>query len=223
MPAFFDTAADTPPLIAILRGLLPEQAAAVGETLYAAGFRVLEVPLNRPQALRSIELLARTLPAGAVVGGGTVLSAVEVEAVAAAGGTLVVSPDANAEVIRATRERGLWSLPGAATPTEAFAAIRAGAHAIKAFPAEALPPAVIHHPAGACRLPLQQCRRRRLRTRQRLVCLGRTAAAAGAARQLLRRGLERDPMLKQPRAGRRRLRRLAVRARLAGTPEAGSP
>jgi len=143
MPAFFDTAADTPPLIAILRGLLPEQAAAVGETLYAAGFRVLEVPLNRPQALRSIELLARTLPAGAVVGGGTVLSAAEVEAVAAAGGTLVVSPDANAEVIRATRERGLWSLPGAATPTEAFAAIRAGAHAIKAFPAEALPPAVI--------------------------------------------------------------------------------
>ena len=143
MSSFFDTASGTPPLIAILRGLAPEQAAAVGETLYAAGFRVLEVPLNRPQALRSIELLARTLPAGTVVGGGTVLSVTEVEAVAAAGGTLVVSPDTNPEVIRATRQRGLWSLPGAATPTEAFAAIRAGAHALKAFPAEALPPAVI--------------------------------------------------------------------------------
>jgi 2-dehydro-3-deoxyphosphogalactonate aldolase len=142
-PNFFDLGDTCPPLIAILRGLAPEHAAEVGTTLYRAGFRALEVPLNRPGALQALERLAAALPAGTVLGAGTVLRPEEVEAVAAHGGTLVVSPDVNPEVIRASRNRGLWSLPGAATPSEAFAAIRAGAHAIKAFPAEALPPVVI--------------------------------------------------------------------------------
>ncbi len=139
----FDIEPGAPPLIAILRGLAPEQAAEVGALLYRAGFRILEVPLNRPHALRTIELLAGSVPAGTLVGGGTVLTSQDVDAVAAAGGRLIVSPDSNAEVIRKTRQQGLWSLPGAATPTEAFAAMRAGAHAVKAFPAESLPAAVI--------------------------------------------------------------------------------
>lgn len=143
MPNFFDLGDGCPPLIAILRGLDPAQAAEVGTTLYQAGFRVLEVPLNRPGALQALERLAAALPAGVVVGAGTVLTPEDVDAVAAHGGTLVVSPEVNPEVIQACRRRGLWSLPGAATPSEAYAAIRAGAHAIKAFPAEALPPAVI--------------------------------------------------------------------------------
>lgn len=142
MPNFFDLDG-CPPLIAILRGLDPGQAAEVGTTLYRAGFRALEVPLNRPGALQALQRLAQALPRDAVVGAGTVLTPDDVDAVAAHGGTLVVSPDVNPDVIRASRSRGLWSLPGAATPSEAFAAIRAGAHAIKAFPAEALPPAVI--------------------------------------------------------------------------------
>jgi 2-dehydro-3-deoxyphosphogalactonate aldolase len=141
--ATFGIEPSAPPLIAILRGLAAERAAEVGMILYRAGFRLLEVPLNRPQALRSIERLVETLPAGTTVGAGTVLTAEEVAAVAAAGGRLIVSPDCNPQVIRAARERGLWSLPGAATPSEAFAAVRAGAHAVKAFPAEALPPAVL--------------------------------------------------------------------------------
>lgn len=132
-----------PSLIAILRGLPPEDAIAVGQALYDAGFRVIEVPLNRPGALVCIERLAATFGASAIVGAGTVLSPAEVDAVAAAGGRLIVSPDCNPDVIRATRGRGLWSLPGVATPSEAFTAMRAGAHAVKAFPAEALPPAVI--------------------------------------------------------------------------------
>lgn len=143
MPGYFGIDNDAPPLVAILRGLAPEAAVDVGMTLYRAGFRLLEVPLNRPGALRSIERLAGSLPAGSLIGAGTVLTPTEVADVAAAGGRLIVSPDTNPAVIHATCERGLCSLPGAATPSEAFTAIRAGAGAIKAFPAEVLPPAAI--------------------------------------------------------------------------------
>jgi len=131
------------PLVAILRGLQPERATEVGDILYQAGFRLLEVPLNRPGALAAMQAMRRHLPADALVGAGTVLSVEQANAVAEAGGQLVISPDCNPLVIARTRELGLLSIPGAATPSEAFAALRAGAHAVKAFPAEGLPPEVI--------------------------------------------------------------------------------
>ncbi|MEC5396506.1 2-dehydro-3-deoxy-6-phosphogalactonate aldolase [Uliginosibacterium sp. H1] len=131
------------PLIAILRGLTPDEAVTVGQCLFDAGVRVLEVPLNRPGALACITSLRAALPPDVLIGAGTVLSPQAVADVAAAGGELIISPDCNPEVIRTTRERGLWSLPGVSTPTEAFAALRAGAQGIKIFPAEAVPPTVV--------------------------------------------------------------------------------
>lgn len=124
------------PLVAILRGLEPEHAAAVGAALVASGFHTLEVPLNRPGALECIEILARSLPADALVGGGTMLTVADVEAVHAAGGRLMVSPNCDVAVIARAVALGMLCAPGVATPTEAFAALKAGAHALKLFPAE---------------------------------------------------------------------------------------
>ncbi|MDZ7937733.1 MAG: 2-dehydro-3-deoxy-6-phosphogalactonate aldolase [Rhodoferax sp.] len=124
------------PLVAILRGLEPSQAQAVGEALAESGFRVLEVPLNRPGALECIATLARTLPVDAIVGGGTMLTVADVEAVHAAGGRLMVSPNCDAAVIRRAVALDMLCAPGIATPTEAFTALQAGAHALKLFPAE---------------------------------------------------------------------------------------
>lgn len=124
------------PLVAILRGLVPAEAQAVGEALVESGFRTLEVPLNRPGALECIATLARTLPADAIVGGGTMLTVADVESVHAAGGRLMVSPNCDVAVIRRAVELGMLCAPGVATPTEAFAALQAGAHALKLFPAE---------------------------------------------------------------------------------------
>ena len=129
-----------PPLVAILRGLQPERAADVGRVLLDAGFRALEVPLNRPGALQCIERLA-ALAGDAWIGAGTVTEASQVDAVAAAGGRLIVSPHFDAAVVARTRERGLMSVPGVFTASEAFAALCTGAHALKIFPAEAMPPA----------------------------------------------------------------------------------
>lgn len=126
----------TPPLVAILRGLAPQDAAAAGAALFGAGFRLLEVPLNRPGALESIAILAKNAPRGAIVGGGTMLSVADVEAVHAAGGRLMVAPNANVEVIARGAALGMLCAPGVATPTEGFAALAAGAHALKIFPAE---------------------------------------------------------------------------------------
>jgi 2-dehydro-3-deoxyphosphogalactonate aldolase len=131
------------PLIAILRGVRPDEAVAIGETLLDAGFRVIEVPLNSPAPLASIRRLAEAFGDRARIGAGTVLTVEQVRDVAAAGGTLVVSPNANPAVIRATKAAGLWSAPGVATPTEGFAALDAGADELKLFPAEQLPPAVV--------------------------------------------------------------------------------
>lgn len=131
------------PLIAILRGVRPDEAVPIGETLLDAGFRVIEVPLNSPQPLDSIIRLAAAFGDRARIGAGTVLTVEQVRDVAAAGGTLVVSPNANPAVIRATKAAGLWSGPGVATPTEGFAALDAGADMLKLFPAEQLPPAVV--------------------------------------------------------------------------------
>jgi 2-dehydro-3-deoxyphosphogalactonate aldolase len=126
----------TMPLVAILRGLEVAQAQAVGQALYASGFRTLEVPLNRPGALQCIELLTRALPADALVGGGTMLTQTDVDAVHAAGGRLMVSPNCDARVISHAAGLGMLCAPGVATPTEAFAALEAGAHALKLFPSE---------------------------------------------------------------------------------------
>jgi 2-dehydro-3-deoxyphosphogalactonate aldolase len=131
------------PLVAILRGVEPGEAVSIGQALSAAGFRALEVPLNSPQPLQSIRALAAALGAYALIGAGTVLDPADVERVAAAGGRLIVMPHADHAVIRAAKTRGLLCVPGVATPTEAFAALAAGADVLKLFPAEALPPAVV--------------------------------------------------------------------------------
>lgn len=132
---------DDLPLVAILRGLVPEEAVEVGEALVAAGFRTLEVPLNSPRPLDSIARLATALGDRAVVGAGTVLTPAEAHAVADAGGRLMVSPNTDAAVIAAARARHMLALPGVFTPTEAFAALAAGADALKLFPAEIAGPA----------------------------------------------------------------------------------
>jgi len=131
------------PLVAIIRGVTPDEVEGIGETLYAAGFRIIEVPLNSPDPLRSIELLAKRIGEEAIIGAGTVLHPHEVRQVADAGARIVVSPSTDAEVIRATVEAGLVSCPGYFTPSEAFVALRAGAHALKLFPAEGASPAVV--------------------------------------------------------------------------------
>jgi 2-dehydro-3-deoxyphosphogalactonate aldolase len=130
------------PLIAILRGLKPAEAPEIGAVLVEAGFRLIEVPLNSPQPLESIALLKRQFPQ-ALIGAGTVLKAEEVRDVAAAGGELIVAPNFNREVVVETVRLGLTSLPGILTPTEAFAALEAGAHGLKLFPSEIASPAVV--------------------------------------------------------------------------------
>ncbi len=132
-----------PPLVAILRGLEPARATQVGEILFSAGFLLLEVPLNRPGALDSISALKAIAPAGALVGGGTILAVKDVNDVAAVGGTLAVSPNCDPEIIHHAVNCGMITLPGVATVTEAFLAMRSGAHGLKLFPAEAFAPAYV--------------------------------------------------------------------------------
>jgi 2-dehydro-3-deoxyphosphogalactonate aldolase len=139
----FDAFFDRCPLIAILRGVRPDEVEEIGETLVDAGFAIIEVPLNSPDPLDSIARLARRLAGRAVVGAGTVLRIEEVAAVAKAGGTLAISPNANPQVIAAAADHGLVSVPGFFTPSEAIAALNAGAAALKLFPAEATSPAVL--------------------------------------------------------------------------------
>ena len=131
------------PLIAILRGVTPEEIVPVGLALYEAGFRAIEIPLNSHEPLHSIGLLAAELGERALIGAGTVLSVRQVEEVAQAGGRLIVSPNCNAQVIQATRQAGLFSAPGVATPSEGFAALEAGADVLKLFPAEQFNPAIV--------------------------------------------------------------------------------
>mgnify|MGYP004545166623 CR=1 FL=1 len=131
------------PLVAVLRDLTPDEAPAIGDALVDAGFTLIEVPLNSPDPFASIRLLADRLGDRAVIGAGTVLTTDHVAAVKDAGGTLVVSPNTDTAVIRATVAAGMISLPGYFTPSEAFAALAAGAHGLKLFPAEAATPAVL--------------------------------------------------------------------------------
>ncbi len=129
-------------LVAILRGLTPAEALPVGEVLWQAGFRIIEVPLNSPSPLQSIQILRQALPQ-ALVGAGTVMTVADVHAVHGAGGQLVVSPNCNLEVIRAAVGLGMVCLPGVITPTEAFAALDAGAQGLKFFPADMVPPSAV--------------------------------------------------------------------------------
>lgn len=130
-------------LIAILRGLDPEEAVAIGEALCAAGIRILEVPLNSPDPFRSIQALAKAAKGRFVVGAGTVTEPQQVDLLHAAGGTLCVSPDCHAPVVARALELGLTPVPGVFTPTEAFSALRAGAKHLKLFPAEAASPSTL--------------------------------------------------------------------------------
>lgn len=130
-------------LIAILRGLRPEEAASIGGVLYQAGFRVIEVPLNSPQPYDSIRILRATLPADCLIGAGTVLTPEQVGLVKAAGGQVIVMPHSDPKVLRAAKAAGLYLSPGIATPTEAFAALAEGADVLKLFPAEQMGPAVV--------------------------------------------------------------------------------
>lgn len=131
------------PLIAIIRGVTPDDAEAIGAAIREAGIRIIEVPLNSPAPLQSIEKLAKRFGEDMLVGAGTVFTPANVEDVRAAGGRLIVSPHSNPAVVRATVEAGMVSCPGYFTPTEAFAALDAGATALKLFPAEAASPDVL--------------------------------------------------------------------------------
>lgn len=134
---------DSLPLIAVLRGITPEEIPDVGDALTSNGFRVLEVPLNSPRAMESIRLLAERWGADCLVGAGTVIAVDDVARVRAAGGQVIVMPHADVAVIRAAKAEGMLCVPGVATPTEAFAALAAGADGLKMFPAEALPPGAL--------------------------------------------------------------------------------
>jgi 2-dehydro-3-deoxyphosphogalactonate aldolase len=147
------------PLVAILRGLTPDEALPIARALYGAGFRLIEVPLNSPEPLRSIAAIRAALADDALVGAGTVLTPQSVADVRAAGGELIVMPHADTAVIRAAKAAGAVCMPGVATPTEAFAALEAGADALKLFPAELITPAALKAmravlPAGTTLYPV---------------------------------------------------------------------
>jgi 2-dehydro-3-deoxyphosphogalactonate aldolase len=131
------------PLIAIIRGVTPDEAEEIGNAVYEAGIRIVEVPLNSPDPIKSIERLANRFGNEMLVGGGTVFTPASVEDIRLAGGRIVVSPHSRPEVIRATVQVGMVSCPGYFTPTEAFSALDAGATALKLFPAEAATPEVL--------------------------------------------------------------------------------
>ncbi|MGV2907792.1 2-dehydro-3-deoxy-6-phosphogalactonate aldolase [Achromobacter sp. AGC25] len=141
-------------LIAILRGIKPAEAEPIGLELYRAGFRLIEVPLNSPDPLDSIRAMRAALPTDCLIGAGTVLNPDDCARVQDAGGELIVMPHSDAAVIRAAKALGMASCPGVATPTEAFAALAAGADVLKMFPAEQLGPAVLKAWRAVMRPPI---------------------------------------------------------------------
>lgn len=147
------------PLIAILRGVRPDEATPIAAALEAAGIAIVEVPLNSPDPLASIAALARGFGPRLLIGAGTVMTEAQIADIAHAGGRLVVTPHADATVTRAAKAHGLIAIPGCFTPTEAFAMLAAGADALKLFPAEAASPAVLRAlravlPPGTAVLPV---------------------------------------------------------------------
>jgi 2-dehydro-3-deoxyphosphogalactonate aldolase len=147
------------PLVAILRGVRPDEVEGIGDALLDAGFAIIEVPLNSPDPIESIRRLAARCGDRALVGAGTVLDPADCARIAAAGGRLVVTPHADPDVVRAAKAAGLLAVPGFMTPGEAFALLRAGADGLKLFPAEAASPAVVKAllavlPAGTAILPV---------------------------------------------------------------------
>jgi 2-dehydro-3-deoxyphosphogalactonate aldolase len=147
------------PLIAILRGVKPEEVVAIGAALEREGIAIVEVPLNSPRPVESIALLARAFGEHLLVGAGTVMTTAQVTEIAAAGGKLIVTPHADAAIARAAKQHGLLAVPGFFTPAEAFAMLGAGADGLKLFPAEAASPAVLRAlravlPPGTAVLPV---------------------------------------------------------------------
>ena len=138
----FAQALDQLPLVAILRGLTPEEAPAIGQALVDSGFALIEVPLNSPRPLESIAALAAQHP-NHLIGAGTVLTSAQVREVQAAGGRIIISPHFDPVVVHEALRLGLVCVPGVATPSEACAALHAGAHALNLFPAEMLTPSVL--------------------------------------------------------------------------------
>ena len=134
---------DRLPLVAILRGVTPEEVVGVSDALAEAGFAIIEVPLNSPRPLESIERLRAKFAEEILIGAGTVMTPAQVKDVAAAGGRLIVMPHGDAEVVRVAKAAGLACIPGVSTPTEGFAALANGADALKLFPAELLTPVVL--------------------------------------------------------------------------------
>ena len=147
------------PLVAILRGVKPDEVVAIGAALERQGVVIVEVPLNSPRPMESIALLAREFGERLLIGAGTVMTPAQVAEIAAAGGRLIVTPHADAAIVRAAKQHGLLSVPGFFTPSEAFAMLAAGADALKLFPSEAASPAVLRAlravlPAGTAVLPV---------------------------------------------------------------------
>lgn len=147
------------PLIAILRGVKPTEVLAIGSALERQGIAILEVPLNSPQPLDSMAQLAGAFGDRLLIGAGTVMTPNQVAEIAAAGGQLIVTPHADASIVRTAKQHGLFTVPGFFTPAEAFAMLAAGADALKLFPAEAASPAVLRAlravlPPGTAVLPV---------------------------------------------------------------------
>ncbi len=141
--ARFRAAREVLPFVAVLRGIKPEECEKIGRGIHESGFRLVEVPLNSPDPFSSIAVLRRALPYDTLVGAGTVLDIDKVEQVKDAGGEMVFMPHADVTVIKAAKSAGLLCVPGVATPTEAFAALAAGADALKLFPAEMISPRIV--------------------------------------------------------------------------------
>jgi 2-dehydro-3-deoxyphosphogalactonate aldolase len=139
----FETAFEQCALVAILRGIKPSEAQEIGKVLYQAGFRIIEVPLNSPDPLKSIKILAESLPQDCIVGAGTVLTTDDVHAVKQAGGSIIIMPHSDPDVVKEAKAQGMFCMPGVATPTEGFAAFKNGADGIKLFPAEMIPPSIV--------------------------------------------------------------------------------
>lgn len=140
----FLEALDACPLVAILRGITPDEIDAVSDILVGAGYRIIEVPLNSPDPLRSIERLAERHGDHALIGAGTVMTPEDVIDVRDAGGELIVMPHLDVDVVEEAKAENLICIPGVATPSEGFAALTAGADALKLFPAEAIPPKIVN-------------------------------------------------------------------------------